>query len=165
MLDTVMIVNAIDIDTSNFACYMDADFQPVSMTPTYDDATKVLTITPDAAVTFNSIRAIYYGTIASDFNLCDSNSYQYTLSGNLPNLDSETASFTVTNKGATAGLLPDLDVELSMLTRNIVNVKWTYASGTLTERTVFEVPDDIISPTAGTVGTAGALSNFVTITS
>jgi len=76
MLASIMITNGMSspsIDSTNFACYMDADFQPVSMTPTFDDIT--LTITPDAPVNFNSIRAIYYGDTTTDLNLCDTLTY------------------------------------------------------------------------------------------
>ena len=76
MLGSVMITNAMtptDLSSVDFACYMDANFQPVLMTPTFDATT--LTITPNADVNFNSIRAIYYGTLATDLNLCDATTY------------------------------------------------------------------------------------------
>ena len=87
MLESVMIVNGADLTDADFACYMDINFQPTSMTLDYDDVTSVLTLTPAAAVTFNEIRAIYYGIAATDINLCDTNTYQYALSGSTPNLN------------------------------------------------------------------------------
>lgn len=74
-LNEVRIVNAADLANTNFACYMDDDFQPVVLKPNYDTATKTLVISSSTNLPFDTFKVIYYGNTLKDVNLCNPTTY------------------------------------------------------------------------------------------
>lgn len=139
------IVNAEDLKDTDFACVLTHRLEIIKMNIAYDNVKKALNISlPDQQHTyFHQVRQISFGNSKSDLNLCDSeNTYHYSIKdGKLPDLTSSNATFLLTHN---AKVLPDLNVTLKVLSSNILNVKWTFATVPEGWRTPFEIPEEII---------------------
>jgi len=132
------------------------------MSINYKPTTKVLEITPMSTLTFNEVRVVYFGG-ATEINLCEADSLQYSVSSGTIDLTKSTTSFTVAASGANAGVVQDLKITLEKLNRNIVRMQWARANTVAGERTVFTVPDEVVSPVYGT--NKGTLDEFVEVVS
>ena len=67
---------------------------------------------------------------------CSLNSVQYNLA-EVPDLNSNNVSFNLTHS---TGALPDITVNLTLLSDNTVNIRWTWNGDDNEKRDVFDVP-------------------------
>ena len=120
-----MIVDAEDLQDTDFACYFTPKLDIVQMDLYYDKVKKALHIIPKDKMKFSDFKQINYGSSAKkDLNLCKEETYQYHIKdGNLPDLTKGKASFVVAHNG---GVLPDLNMTLRMVAINTVNIRWNF---------------------------------------
>jgi hypothetical protein len=164
-LDSLIITNAADLASTDFACMTSQLDHTVTMLAATVDSTvgaETLTIkkTDGTPIDLGLLKDIHFGTSATDLNLCDISSQYYKVSGNAIDLTGVTAKTTLTSM-TTKALLPDLELTLTLLKTGVVNVHWTYADKTSAP---FEVPTDIIQPNKDQVSTTETLSMYVAVT-
>jgi hypothetical protein len=165
-LDSLIITNAADLASTDFACYTSqVDLAVIMLTATVDSTqgAETLTIktTDGSPIDLGLMKDIHFGTSATDLNLCDISSQYYKVSGDALDLTKATATTTLTSL-ITKAVLPDLQLTLSVLETGVVNVHWTYADKG--KSAPFEVPTDIIQPNKDKLSTTETLDKFVTIT-
>ncbi len=123
------MVNAEDLKNTDFACYLNPNFEATNMTFLYDDTKKALFLysnDPAFNITFDDFKSIHFGDSRVDTNLCGDTTYTYRIKdGSIPDLTGTKASFVLQHR---ARVLPDITVVLQMAQTNIVNVQWTFTS-------------------------------------
>ena len=81
----IVILNAEDISSTNFACYVDEENNaPTPLQAVYDPERKTLNISAGETldpIKFSKFKAIYYGDKNKDINLCEYKSHFYQLKG------------------------------------------------------------------------------------
>ena len=73
-LDFIDILNADDLKDTDFACYMGLNLNPINLTYSYDEDSKILTLKPtfdNPEVKFKDIGFIKFGNSAIEPNFCD----------------------------------------------------------------------------------------------
>ena len=96
---------------------------------------------------FSDFRQINYGVTGKDLNICDEGAFTYKIKGDYkPDLTKSSETFLLENNGTTK--LPDLNITLSVVNSNTLNVKWRFQETPKGYRQQFEVPKDIINVTA-----------------
>lgn len=159
-LASVVITNAADLQSVDFACWADTDGVITDMTFAYDGTalTQTLTAKTGSINTF-TLRDIYFGDSSKDVNLCDPTSNYYKLKAAA---DLSTAHTTVGLTNAQPAALQDLTLDLAVLSSGVVSVKWTYATQPAGWKAPFTVPENIVD--AGTdYSTTEVLSDRVKI--
>jgi len=124
-LDKLIIANAEDLMSVDFACSVDFNQNVKSLFFQANKPAKTLTITPETKDTINleDLRDIYFGDSSKDINYCDAAFFQYAVEGDAPDLTKSTANFTIAPK---KGSLPKLKVTLTKLMDGL-RVNITYA--------------------------------------
>lgn len=126
-IDQFVLVNAADLNETNFACY----FAPNSLVPQqldtlYHPEKMALTITPrTAGLKIGDINNLYYGsTIKGDLNVCNKHSFDYNIVNGLPDITGlQSISFNLTHM---AGTLDNIIMYIGFYDQGIINVKWTW---------------------------------------
>ena len=146
IFDKLVLVNAEDLEHVDFACMISTHFEVTPMNVTYDKEKKTLTIYTEKTENqkpFSYFRQINYGISGKHIDFCDPNALNYKIKdpANL-DLTKSKESFILVNQGKAR--VPDLNVTLSIIDSNILNVKWTFDKLPTMYRKPFEVPTDII---------------------
>jgi hypothetical protein len=167
-LREIVILDAEDLNETNFACYYN---QASSTTPlttlkaTYSTENKTLTIAPEAAnTTMRMIDVMWlnFGHNGSDLNLCSQNPSGYTWE-NIPDITNSTAKGVLYSTLKNDTLYPNLTVEMSVLNTGAVNVRWTYQNMSSGYSKPFEVPEDIVNPMRNVTSNSTVLNKFVNV--
>lgn len=167
-LREIVILDAEDLNETNFACYYN---QASSTTPlttlkaTYSTENKTLTIAPEAAnTTMRMIDVMWlnFGHNGSDLNLCSQNPSGYTWE-NIPDITNSTAKGVLYSTLKNDTLYPNLTVEMSVLNTGAVNVRWTYQNMSSGYSKPFEVPEDIVNPMRNVTSNSSVLSTFIKV--
>ena len=159
-IKSVIITNAEDLATVDFACWVTTAGDYADITKTYDATKKTLTLTaPTGNIPTFALRDLYYGDSSKDINMChpETNYYKVKTAGDLTK--SHTSVIVTNNK---PGALQDLNLDLAILKSGVVSVKWNYANKPTDMKAPFQVPEDIVD--AGTdYSTTAILSDRVKI--
>lgn len=146
-IDSIIITNAEDLQSVDFACWVTTDGTFADMAFAYDGTKKTQTIKAKTGTipTF-ALRDIYFGDSNKDINMChpEDNYYKYK-AGDI-DLSSNHATTVLTNNKP--GALQDLTLELALLSKGAVKVTWKYANQPAGWKSPFTVPTDIVD--AGT---------------
>lgn len=91
----------------------------------YDKVKKALHLIPKTDIKFNEFKQVNFGSSSkNELNLCLEDSYSYHIkNGVLPDLTRPNVTIVVAHD---AGVLPDLNVTLRMVSINVVNIRWTF---------------------------------------
>lgn len=142
-LDKIIILNAYDVKDSNFACARDIrDGSLVSLSVDYDETNKTLTIHPGSgSIAMTELATVYYGNKDSDPDICDASTGFYHLKGDVPSLDSFSASAKLE---ASKGGHQPVFLEMSVDEGDILNLRWNFDDPHLAKKQ-FQVPTDVAS--------------------
>jgi len=129
VLDQIVLVNAGDLNETNFACY----FTPSSLVPQplntwYNTEKKALVLLPATSTKFSQILNIYYGSSNNkDLNICNQHSFEYDIVGGVvPDLSqAKSVHINLTHK---AGTLDDITLYLGFHDSGIIHVQWAWAN-------------------------------------
>lgn len=157
--DQVVILNAQDLVNTSFACVFDTHMNASAVSFSYSSDQQTLSF-DTKSFNFTRIRQISFGSSQSnDLNLCQDLTYQYSIKDKIiPDL-TKSPNITLTLSHM-AGILPDLNISLSVGMHSMVNVKWTYAQLPEGWKKPFEVPETIaVKMVPGNL----PLSNYVSI--
>jgi len=164
-LESVVITNAEDLKTTDFACMMPmASRTPTTLTPTYDPATMTLTIkNPSGSIDLKDMRDIHFGFTGEDLNLCNPETHFYRWNETLPysTLDTNKAEILMTSQ--TPGVMRDLKVTLSVLESGVINIHYTYDNKTGLSKEPFEVPTIIVDAQKEKLSQTKKLSDNVAV--
>jgi len=147
-LDKLVITNAQDLNTTNFACMTTGDdWTHIAVKHTYDNESMTLTISSESGdpIMLNELRDINFGDDRKGINMCNLNDQYHTINGANIDLSGHYASFIMVSDQL---LLPDLRVNLTLFkavasSEPIINVQWSFAETNATMRP-FEVPKEIV---------------------
>ena len=164
-LESVVITNADDLASTDFACMMPmASRTPVQLTPTYDKDMHTLTLTnPSGQIDVKAMRDIHFGTTAQDLNLCAPESHFYRFNDTIPYSSLDTNKFSVLMTSQTPNVMRDLNVTLSILESGVINVHYTYMNDTGVSKKPFEVPTSIVDAQKDKLSPTLKLSTFVEV--
>lgn len=143
-----MLVNAPDLNDTNFACY----FPPNSLVPQqldtwYNKDKEALIISTQQATKFSQILNIYYGSsLKNDLNICNQHSFDYNIVGGvIPDL-SQLKNYTF-NLTHMAGTLDNIQLYIGFHDSGIINVKWTWENQSNHQRVPVGVPNTLVDST------------------
>lgn len=146
LLDKLILVNAKDLNETNFACY----FAPDSLVPqpldiTHDLPNFAVHLSPRTPLKFSQLLNVYYGSsLSNDLNICDPHTFQYDPVAPLPDITGlKSVSIQLTNKAKT---LPDIQFNIAIFDSGVINMRWTWADPT-GKRTVFGIPQTLVNTT------------------
>lgn len=144
-IDSVIITNAENLSTVDFACWVTTAGDYADMSFAYDATKKTQTISAKTGTipTF-ALRDIYFGDSSKDINMCHPETNFYKYKGADIDLSSSHATTILTNNKP--GALQDLTLELALLSKGAVKVMWKYANQPTGWKTPFTVPTDIVDP-------------------
>jgi hypothetical protein len=143
-LDYIDIVNAEDLASTNFACYLGVNLNPVNLNHAYNNDTKTLRISPvdNADVAFNTIGFIKFGDSNVEPNFCDK-TLAFTYSG-AQNTTISNKTYLVYNisSNSKSSALENLIVEFALLDdAGTINVQITTQSDFESLKTIkYHVP-------------------------
>ena len=161
-LDKFIITNANDLKDTDFACYTDFLTHEVTvMQAQYDNSSQTLNISASDGKPVNmfSLRDIHFGQSSKDINLCNPEiNFYRTVDGKLPDLSKAQSVFQL--KSAIAGMLPNLNMTLSILKNGQLNIHWNYDDSQTMEQP-FEVPESVINVNKSDLSEFGVLSDYL----
>lgn len=162
-ISELIITNATDLNTTDFACWVDTDGVSTNIDITYDPTKSTLSLAaaPGGTIDTFKLRDIYFGDTTQTPNLCNPASNFWMLKDPV---DLTGAHTTVGLVNAQPGSLDDLALDLSVLSSGVVSVKWVRPELRAGGKAPFMVPEFLVD--AGTnYSSTAVLSDFVKVNS
>ena len=164
-LKQIVFLDAADLNTTDFACYFDANTQTITqLTVGQDPEKNTMTISLDGStIKMIDVQWLKFGKNDTDLNLCATNPSSYNWAA-VPSLTNSTSTGTLVSSYNNTALYPNLTVEMKMLKTGALNVKWMYADSNMSGYTApFEVPTDIVNTKRNETMNGAILSNYINV--
>jgi alpha-glucosidase (family GH31 glycosyl hydrolase) len=148
-IDSLTIVNAEAHKSVDFACWVSNDDVSHFMTPIYNTSTKALVLSdPTGPIDTFQLRDMYYGSAATDQNLCPdtygSDAQFYKIKNGTDYNLHTTAPVLLQLENNRASAHPDLNLTITLTESNMINLRWNYASKPESVKTPYEIPSNIV---------------------